>query len=150
VGKWPAGGDRSAVAGVQRLDRIGAAEHGADLGVVVEEGQELLPGVAPQLPDGGVGRAPLLFELLERRPRGVPGGGPVDGFEVGRDLTPVLLLGVLQRVPDQMDDTCLHHSLGKHGADRVRQPFEAVADDEEDVQDASVLQLAQHLKPELR
>ena len=67
-------------------DRVRAAEHGADLGVVVQERHELLPGVAPQLPDRGVGLAPLLFELLKRRPRGLPGRGPVDRLEIGRDL----------------------------------------------------------------
>jgi hypothetical protein len=40
--------------------------------------------------------------------------------------------------------------LRKHGADRVREPLQPVADDEEHVVDAAVLQLAQHLQPELR
>jgi hypothetical protein len=43
-----AGFDRPPVAGVQRLDRIGRADHRADLDVVIEEGDELVQRFLPQ------------------------------------------------------------------------------------------------------
>ncbi len=51
---------------------------------------------------------------------------------------------------DQMDHTCLHRGLRESCSDRVGQPLQAVADDEEDVLCAAVAQLGQHLQPELR
>src|SRR3954451_17148519 len=74
---------------------------------------------------------------------------PKPHHSTGR-LPPVLLRGVLERVPDQMDDTCQHHSLGEHHPDRVRKSLQPVADDEEDVFNAAVLQLRKDLEPELR
>ena len=50
---------------------------------------------------------------------------------------------------DQVDDAGLHHRQLPHRGDRVREGFEAVADRDADVLDAAVLQLGQHLQPEL-
>ena len=40
--------DRTAVAGVERFNGIGRTNHLPYLGVVVQEWDELIPGVAPQ------------------------------------------------------------------------------------------------------
>ncbi len=48
-----------------------------------------------------------------------------------------------------MDDARLHRGLREDCSDRVRQPLEPVADDKEHVVDAAVLQLGEHLDPEL-
>ena len=45
---------------------------------------------------------------------------------------------------------CLHHGELPHRGDRVRQALQAVADRDAHVCDAAVLQLGQHLQPELR
>src|SRR4029453_6570290 len=55
-----AGLDRSAVAGVERLDRVRAAQHPADLQVVVQERDELVPGMVPKLDDRRVTATPGL------------------------------------------------------------------------------------------
>src|SRR6266516_6118904 len=61
VGEVAAGLDRAAEAGVEAFDGVGGGDDGADLGVEVEEGDELGPGVLPQPDDGRVA--------------GLPGGG---------------------------------------------------------------------------
>lgn len=106
--------------------------------------------VRPQAADRGVGLAPLVVELLERPPARLAGWGDIDRFQIGRDLSPVALRGVAEGVADQVDHAGLHDRLAEHRADGVGQSFEAVADDEEDVFDAAVLQLGQDLEPELR
>lgn len=62
----------------------------------------------------------------------------------------MLPAGVAERVADQVDDALLHHGLFPGGVDRLRQPLEAVADCDEHILDAAVLQLAEHLQPEPR
>ena len=66
VREVPAGADRAPVAGVERLDRVGQAQYAADLDVVVEERDELRPGVVPQPDDRRVALSPALGELVER------------------------------------------------------------------------------------
>src|SRR5690606_4335783 len=62
----------------------------ADLDVVVQERDELRPGVLPQPADRRIHRAPLLRELLEPRFRGSLGRCRVDRAQVTSDLVPVL------------------------------------------------------------
>ncbi|RFZ62462.1 hypothetical protein DL240490_03001 [Mycobacterium marinum] len=61
----------------------------------------------------------------------------------------VLAPGVAERAADQVDDAGLHHGVGEDRAHRVRQSFEAVTDQEEDVGHAAVFQLRQHCQPVL-
>src|SRR4051795_3994046 len=68
-------------------------------------------------------------------------GSSVDRFHVRGDLPPVLLRGIPEGVPDQVDDARLHHRLGEDRLDRVREPFQSVADDEEHIGYAAILQL---------
>jgi hypothetical protein len=76
--------------------------------------------------------------------------GGVDRVQIRGELAPVLLRGIPEGVADRVDDAGLHHRLGKDRLDRVRQACEAVADDEEHIGHASVLQLREHAHPELR
>src|SRR4051812_26381236 len=123
-------------------------------GSVVEERHELRPGGAPQLADRRIRLAPLLLELLEPGQRLGLGGGGVDRAEVMGDLVPVLPRREPERVAEEVDDALLHHRVlpdgGDHGGDRVGEVFQPVADGDADVLDAAVLQLSQHLEPELR
>lgn len=63
VREVPSRADSAAIAGVERLDRVCAADHAPDLDVVVEERYELAPGVLPELADRRVLLAPLRVEL---------------------------------------------------------------------------------------
>ena len=59
VGEVSPGPDRPMVAGIEGLDGVGQADDLADLNVVVQEGDELPPGVVPQPRDRRVGLAPV-------------------------------------------------------------------------------------------
>jgi hypothetical protein len=61
VGKVAAGVDRAAELRVEGFDGVGGGDDRADLGVEGQEGDELGPGVLPELDDGGAA--------------GLPGGG---------------------------------------------------------------------------
>jgi len=101
-------------------------------------------------PIAGQALTPLLVEGLERRGGRVGVDGGVDGLDVPGDLGPVPLRGVLERVPDQVDDAGLHDGLVEHGVDALRHALEPVADQVEDVRHAAVLQLGQGVDPVLR
>jgi hypothetical protein len=51
------------IAGVQRLDRVRGTDHLPDLDVIVEERDELVPGVTPQPDHRPVLRTPFLFQV---------------------------------------------------------------------------------------
>ena len=55
-----------AVAAVKAFDGVRAVDDLSDLDVVVQEGDVLLPGRAPELDDGRIASAPLVGKLLER------------------------------------------------------------------------------------
>src|SRR4051794_16062125 len=61
-------------------------------------------------------------DLLERRPGRLSGRRAVDRFEVRGDLPPVLLRGVLEGVPDQVDQADTVAS-GKAAATESGSPF---------------------------
>ena len=61
-----AGLDRAAEPGVQRLDRVGGADQGADLLIEAQERDELGPGVLPEPDDRRVLLLPRPAELGER------------------------------------------------------------------------------------
>jgi len=134
----------------RRVDTfIRGADDLADLHVVVQERHELRPGVAPQPADRRVGLAPLLLELGEPGQRfGLRRSG-IDRPQVVGDLVPVLPRREPERVADQVDDAGLYHGQLPHGGDGVGESLEAVADRDADVWDTAVLQLGQHLQPEL-
>ena len=60
----PTGLDRAPVAGVQAFDCIGAAQDLADLHVVVQERDELFPGVAPEPDDRRITNGPLGVKVV--------------------------------------------------------------------------------------
>ena len=134
----PTGFDRSPVAGVERLDRVRRAQHGADLDVVVQERDELIPGVVPQLGDHRVAPAPGVGELVERLPRGRRVDRGVDRSDRSFDRIPVPPAGEPERVADQMDDAGLNDRLRPHVGDHMGQALQPVTDDEEHVTHATV------------
>ena len=71
----PTGLDRPTVTRVQAFYRVGAAQHLADLQVVVQERDELFPCVAPEPNDRRIAEAPLGVEVVQ----GSGGGLGVDG-----------------------------------------------------------------------
>jgi hypothetical protein len=97
-----AGLDRPPVAGVEGLDGICAAQDLADLDVVVQEGNELLPGVLPQPDDRRIPGAPGLGELVERSPRRRRVDGGADGPQVAFEGVPVTPGGEPEGVADQV------------------------------------------------
>ena len=97
-----AGFDRAPVAGVEGFDRVRAAQHSSDLYVVVEERDELGPGVVPQPDDGRVALPPFLGQFVEGRAGGGGVDRGVDRFEAAFELVPVLAGGEPERVADQM------------------------------------------------
>jgi hypothetical protein len=92
-GEMAAGLDRPPVPGVQRLDGVGGADDLADLQVVVQERDELVPGVVPQPDDRRVPPAPGLGEVVERGPGGGGADGGVDGFDAAFEGVPVAARG---------------------------------------------------------
>jgi hypothetical protein len=94
--------DRPPVAGVQGLDGICAAQHLADLDVVVQERDELLPGVVPQPDDRRIPLAPPFGQLVERGPGRVGVDGGVDRPQVALERVPVPPRGQPEGVADQV------------------------------------------------
>src|SRR5829696_235495 len=66
------------------------------------------------------------------------------------DLVPILPRRIPEGVADQVDDAGLNRGELPDGVDRVREAFQPVADRDAHVLNAAVLQLGQHLQPELR
>ena len=77
-------------------------------------------------------------------------GCRIDRFEGLHDRVAVLAAGVAETVADQVNDALLHDRLLPRRVDRFRKPFETVADGDQDVLDATVLQLGEYLQPEPR
>ncbi len=88
---------------VDRLDRIGRADHRPDLYVVVQGRHELRPGTAPELHDRRVSVAPLGNELGEPVLRRLLGRSRIDRLEGAHDRVPVLPARVTERVADQTE-----------------------------------------------
>jgi hypothetical protein len=98
VREVPAGLDRAADPGVDRLDRVGRAHHPADLGVEGQERHELRTRVLPQPDDRRVALPSGVGELQEPFHRGGLGGGGVDRAQRLGDGVPVLPTGVAEAV----------------------------------------------------
>ena len=90
--------DRPPDPSVHRLDRVGGADHPADLRVEREERDELSPSLVPEPDDRRVTGAPRLDELGEPFAGGGFGWGGIDGFEGFGDLLPVLAAGITEAV----------------------------------------------------
>src|SRR3546814_565200 len=82
--------DSPPASGIQILNRIGRAQYSPHLGVVVQERDELLPGVVSQSDDRRILLAPTVSEILERCPRGSLGRGSVDRSEIVFERIPIL------------------------------------------------------------
>jgi hypothetical protein len=67
--KMTSGPYRPSVAGIQRLDGVRRADHLPDLEVVIEERNELGPGVPPQPDHAAIFLPPFLVEFVERQAR---------------------------------------------------------------------------------
>lgn len=61
----------------------------------------------------------------------------------------MLAAGETERVADQVQHAALDDRPWPHRVDRVRQPLQAVAHDDQDVVDAAVADLGEDLRPEL-
>src|SRR6266508_2153729 len=95
-------------------------------------------------------RSPRVVEGLERRLGGVGIDGGVDRLQVASDLLPLPPRHVLEAMPDQVYHTRLHDRVREDRLDRLREALQPVDAAEQDVGDAALLELAQHLHPELR
>lgn len=73
---------------------------------------------------------------------------PVDCFEIGGHLAPVLPGNESQRVSNQMYNAELHLSFRKNAANRFWKTFETVDTGDENILHAAILELRHHLQPE--
>jgi hypothetical protein len=140
----PPGLDSAAVAGVEGLDRVRRADHAADLHVVVQERNELVPGVVPQPNHCRVALSPFLGQIVECRPCRSSVDRGIDRFDITLDLISVLAAGEPKCVAYQMDNAGLHDGLRPHVADHLGKALQPVADDEENVLDPAVAQIGEH------
>ena len=136
----------------QRTDqrRPSRASRQSATGSVVQERDELVPRVVPQPDHCWVAGAPFVGQLVQRRPGGGGVDRGVDRFHIPFEFVPVLAGGQPERVADQMDDAGLHDRGRPHVGDHLGQTFQTVADDEEHVLDAAVLEVGEHAHPKLR
>jgi hypothetical protein len=84
------------------------------------------------------------------RSAGVGIGCGVNGSDLSFHRVSVLAGQESEGVPDQVNDAGLGNGLRPDIGDDVGKTFETVADEEEHVPDATVLQVDQHAHPELR
>ena len=97
------GFDRLADLPVQGLDRVGRVDNASDVGGEGEEGDHVLPGLAPALADHRVALAPARFEGRERL-RGLVGArGGVDRLQLLGDPAAVLVGDEAERVANEVD-----------------------------------------------
>src|ERR1700689_2099973 len=73
--------------------------------------------------------------------------GAVDFAQLGDDGLPVFPGRKIQRIADQMNDAGLNRGLRKDGLDRLRKALQAVDHGDQDVLDATSLQLVHDLEP---
>ena len=128
---------------------IRGVDHPADL---LGEGQErdyVLPGVQPRLGDDREPLAPLLVESLKHLLGGVSVHGRVDRLQIAGDLLALLAGHVLQAMAQEVNDAGLHGGLGEDRLDRLGEALEPVHAADQDVLDAALLELGEHLHPEL-
>src|SRR5215471_13091760 len=90
------------------------ADHLADLEVVVQERDELVPGVGPQPDDRRVPLPPRFGELVERHPCGLSVDGGVDGLDAALEGVPVPPRGQAEGIADQADDAGLDDRLREY------------------------------------
>src|SRR5262249_7694512 len=141
--------DAATQPGVHALDRVRAVQHLADLGVVGEEWDEFGPGVLPEADDRGVALAPLAGELVEALPRGLLSRCGGDGAQGPGGLGPVRLARVAESVAHEVQDAGLDDRERPDVVDRLDQAAQAIADEDQDVVDAAVTDLAEDLVPVL-
>src|SRR6266699_2279916 len=97
-----AGVHRPPQPGINRLDRVRRADDRPYLPVEPQERHEFGPRVLPEPYDGRIALLPFAAEFGEPVERLGFGRGGVNGLEVFRDLRPVPLRGVLERIPQEM------------------------------------------------
>jgi YhgE/Pip-like protein len=127
-GEMPAGFDCPAVAGVERFDRVCGADDRADLQVVVQERDELGPGVLPQPDHGPVLFPPFLGQLVKRAPGRGRVHRRVNRLHVPLEGVPVPPGSQPERIADQVHDAGLHDRLRPGVGHHVGQPLQPVAD----------------------
>jgi hypothetical protein len=91
--------------------------------------------------------APFLVEFVQGDESGVEVGCGVDGFDVPFHRVPILTADQSERVPDQVNNAGLDNGSRPDVCHDLGEAFEAVADEEEHIGDAAVLQVDQHAHP---
>src|ERR1700756_1795228 len=148
VWKAAAGLDDLAQATVQRLDCVGGVDHLADARSEREERHDVFPGAAPSLADRWIALAPFILELLEPDQSHVGILGPVDCLDGRQDRLAILPGYKRQTVADQVHDAGLHHGLRIDRGDRLGKALEPIDHRDQDIVDATRLQVVDDLEPE--
>jgi hypothetical protein len=79
----------------------------------------------------------------------LPRGRPAAGLQIHRHLFSFFPTHIVQAGPRHVHDAQLHRGLRIYRLDRLREALETVHAGDEDIFQAAVLQLRQHLQPEL-
>src|SRR5271155_1684148 len=122
----------------------------ADLRRKLEKWNHALPVPPPQSADRRIAFVPLGGERSQLPLRLVDGGRPVDRFQLLRHTLAFLPVHVVQTSPHQMHDAQLYRGLRIDRLDGLREALQSVHTGDEDILQTPVLQLGQHLQPELR
>ena len=104
----------------------------------------MLPFGPPGLDHDGVFFAPQRFQLVECRFRLAKRLGAVDPFQVNQERLVIFRGDVAQRVTDLVHDAELHFGIRINRGNRLRKARQAVDRGDQDVLDASILQVGQH------
>lgn len=108
------GPNRAAEPCVERFDRIGRAQNGPNLSIVVKEGDELFPSVFPQMLNRWIFRAPFLTHRVPSLQSGSRARGSINRLDIAFEALPVLLGRVPERVTNQMQDTGVNCCFGPY------------------------------------
>jgi hypothetical protein len=128
---------------------IRGVDHAADLGRESQERDHVLPRVQPRLGDDREPLAPFLVEALELALGSVGVDRGVDRLEVAGELLALAARHVPQAQADEVHDARLHRGFGEDRLDRLGDAFEPVHAADQDVAHAALLELGEHLHPEL-
>ncbi len=133
---------------IEILDGVIGVDDAPELFGIAEEGGELRPLRLPAF-ERKIELRPSLSNFLQSFECRVFGRSHVDLPKIPTEILPVTMRHELHRVPDLVDDALLDDCFGENGVDCIRETTQTIDAADENILDAAILDLIEHLHPEL-
>lgn len=129
------------------LDGVSSVDGGAYIVRVLEVSRQGWPLVPPGFNHHGVFLAPFGFQLIQGDFGGIERFRFIDRLQIGHERLLVLGSDVFHGVADLVDDAVLDFGVGVDRFDGFGEAFEAVHAGDQDIFDASVVEVSEHAQP---